>query len=153
MNKKTFNNLMMFQPLMNYGHFLVVQKMEGTDFWKLLFRKVSIYLLLNYYQYIDNGGVIFSLQFVCVCVSVCVSGNFCEQNSSRTDAPIWTQFSRNGCFPHWLKPYWIWWPLVKGQGHSDVIPIFLDLRSRSNVTDIEVSAFSECFLFFFFHFS
>ena len=45
----------------------------------------------------NHGGVIFSLQFVCVCVcvclsvclSVCVSGNTCEQNSSRTDAPIW----------------------------------------------------------------
>ena len=70
-----------------------------------------------------RGGVIFSLQFVCV--SVCVSDFACEQNSSRTDAPIWTQFSLNGCLPHWLKPYWNWWPWVEGQGHSDVIPIFL----------------------------
>ena len=61
---------------------------------------------------------------VCVCLSVCLSGNSCEQNSSRTDAPIWTRFSLNGCFPHWLGPYWIWWPWVKGKGHSDVIPIF-----------------------------
>ena len=38
-----------------------------------------------------RGGVIFSLQFVCVCV--CVSGYSCEQNSSRTDIPIWTQFA------------------------------------------------------------
>ena len=35
---------------------------------------------------------------VCVCVSVCVCVQFpCEQNSSRTDAPIWTRFSLNGC--------------------------------------------------------
>ena len=78
----------------------------------------------------NRGGVIFSLQFVCVsvclcvCVCVCVSGTSCEQNSSRTDPPIWTRFSLNGCFPHWLRPYWIWWPWVKGQGHSDVIPVF-----------------------------
>ena len=55
----------------------------------------------------NRGGVIFSLQFVCVCVclSVCVSGNSCEQNSSRTNAPIWMRFSLNGCFLHWLEPY------------------------------------------------
>ena len=34
----------------------------------------------------NRGGVIFSLQFVCVCV--CVSGTSCEQNSSRTNEPI-----------------------------------------------------------------
>ena len=52
----------------------------------------------------NRGGVIFSLQFVCVsvcvCMSVYVSGTSCEQNSSRKDAPIWTRFSLNGCFPH-----------------------------------------------------
>ena len=41
-----------------------------------------------------------------------------------TDEPILAPFSLNGCLPHWLKPYWNWWPCVKGQGHSDVIPIF-----------------------------
>ena len=61
---------------------------------------------------------------VCVCLFVCVSGTSCEQNSSRTDEPIWTRFLLNGCFLHWLGPYWYWWPWVKGQGHSDVIPIF-----------------------------
>ena len=67
-----------------------------------------------------RGGVIFSLQFVCVCVRL-IS---CEQNSSRKDSPIWTRFSLNGCLLHWLGLYWNWWPLVKGQGHSDVVPIF-----------------------------
>ena len=53
----------------------------------------------------NRGGVIFYLRFVCVslrvfvCVSVCVclSGSACEQNSSRTDEPIWTWF-----FTEWL---------------------------------------------------
>ena len=47
--------------------------------------------------------------FLCVCLSVClsvcVSGTSCEQNSSQTDEPIWTRFSLNGCFPHWLRSY------------------------------------------------
>ena len=59
-------------------------------------------------------------------LSVCLSGSACEQNSSQTDEPIWTL---NGCLPHWLEPYWIWWPWVKGQDHSDVIPIFSSLFS------------------------
>ena len=59
----------------------------------------------------NRGGVIFSLQFVCVSVSV--SGSACEQDSSRTDEPIWTQFSLNGFLPHLLGPYWNWWPCVK----------------------------------------
>ena len=56
----------------------------------------------------NRGGVIFSLQFVCVCVFlsvclfVCVSSSSCEQNSSRTDAPIWMLVSLNGCLLHWL---------------------------------------------------
>ena len=62
---------------------------------------------------------------VCVCVCLCVRHNFFEQNSIQKDAPIWTRFSLNCCFLHWLKPYRIWWPCVKGKGHSDVIPIFL----------------------------
>ena len=51
-----------------------------------------------------RGGVIFSLQFVCVfvCVSVRLS---CDQNSSQTDEPIRTRFSLNGCLLHWLEPY------------------------------------------------
>ena len=45
----------------------------------------------------NRGGVIFSLQFVClsvylsVCLSVCLMFS-CEQNSSRMDEPIWTRF-------------------------------------------------------------
>ena len=62
------------------------------------------------------------LQFVCV--SVCMM-SACEQNYSRTDTLIWTQFSLNGCLAHWLGLYWNWWPWVKGQGHSDVTSFFL----------------------------
>ena len=75
----------------------------------------------------NRGGVIFPMQFVSVCLSVCVcvfvSDSACEQNSSRTDAPIWTLFWLNGCLSHWLKADWNCWPWVKGQGHSDVISI------------------------------
>ena len=77
--------------------------------------------------------VIISLQFVCVCVCMCVSVCVCvclyvsEQNSRWTDAMIWTWFSLNGCLSHWLEPYWNWWPLVNGQGHSDVLSIFLHI--------------------------
>ena len=55
----------------------------------------------------NRGGVMFSLQFVCVSVCQWVCPMFsCEQNSSsRTDEPIWSRFSVNGCLPHWLKPY------------------------------------------------
>ena len=62
----------------------------------------------------NRGGVIFLLQFVCVsvCVCLCVQ-NSCEQNSSRTDVPIWTRFSLNGCLQHWQEPYWNWWPWLK----------------------------------------
>ena len=84
----------------------------------------SYYYLPNYYTSTKSWrGYIFTSVCLCVCVSVCVSNFSCEQNSSQTDAQIWTRFSLNGCFLHWLKPYWIWWPWVKGQGHSDVIPV------------------------------
>ena len=39
---------------------------------------------------------------VCPCVCVCVCVSVSEQNSSRTDAPILTRFSLNGCLPYWL---------------------------------------------------
>ena len=61
---------------------------------------------------------------VCLCVCLCVR-NSCEQNSSRTDAPILTRFLLNGCLQHWHGPNWNWWPWVKGQGHSDAISFFL----------------------------
>ena len=77
----------------------------------------------------EHAGVIFSLQFVCVCVflfvclSVCLS--LSEQNYSRMDGPIWTRFSLDSCLPHayLLELFWNLWPWVKGfksQGHSDV---------------------------------
>ena len=73
----------------------------------------------------NRGRVIFSLQFVCVCVClpVCVSVN--EQNSSQTNEPIWKWFSLNVWLSHWLEPYWNWWPLVEGKGHSNALSIFL----------------------------
>ena len=61
----------------------------------------------------NRGGVIFSLQFVCVRLISC------EQNSSRTDWQISTRFLLNGCLLQWLEPYWNWWPWVKCQGHCD----------------------------------
>ena len=58
-------------------------------------------------------------------LSVCVSVRLCLwTNSSQTDQSIWTLFSLNGCLPHWLEPYWNWWPKVKDEGHSTVVPIF-----------------------------
>ena len=78
------------------------------------------YLYYNYTSTISWRGYVFTVvcqcvlvcQCVCVCVSVClsvcVSGNSLEQNSSRTDKPIWTRLSLNGCFLHWLRLYQIW---------------------------------------------
>ena len=43
----------------------------------------------------NRGGVIFSLQFVCLSVCPCVRLFSCEQNSSRKNAPIWMRFSLN----------------------------------------------------------
>ena len=92
--------------------FLIAQKnCFHKDEWK---QRVTIFTPTW-----NRGGVIFSLQFVCL------SGSACEQNSSKTDAPIWTRFLLYGCLTHWLKPYWNWWPWFKGQGHSDSICFFL----------------------------
>ena len=63
----------------------------------------------------SRGGVIFLLQFVCLCVCVCVS--VCEQNPYRTATLILTRSSLNSCLLLSLKPYLNWWPWVKGQGH------------------------------------
>ena len=42
---------------------------------------------------------------VCLSVCVCVCPMFsCEQNSSRMDAPIWTQFSLNGSYSTGSNP-------------------------------------------------
>ena len=103
--------------------------MTSYKFWRggvcVLWMLLVFFIFLHLHEIVEALYFHFSLSVcLCVCLCVCVSGTSCEQNSSRTDAPIWMQFSLNGCFPHWLKPYWIWWPWVKGQGHSDVIPIF-----------------------------
>ena len=71
--------------------------------WGVYKRYHCVFLYLFYiYTKSRKGYILFSLQFVwsAVCVFVCVSGSACEQNSSRTDEQIWTQFSRNGCFSH-----------------------------------------------------
>ena len=53
----------------------------------------------------NRGGVIFSLQFVCVsvclCVCVCVRPDFLVNKIPAER----TRFSINGCLTQWLKPY------------------------------------------------
>ena len=61
---------------------------------------LSSYLHLHFITPPRNrGGVIFSLQFVCLCVclSVCLS--------NRTHKPILTRFSLDSCLSHFLEPY------------------------------------------------
>ena len=74
---------------------------------------------------IVDGLYIHCSLYVYVCVWVCLSVwvSVSEQNSSRTDDPIWTRFSLNGCLLLWLRHNWNWWPWGEGQGHSDVISI------------------------------
>ena len=79
----------------------------------------------------NRGGVIFLLQFVCVSVCVCLSVCLCVRRF------LWTKFQPNGWttlgafFAKWLLTALaqtllkLMTVLVKGQGHSDVIPIFL----------------------------
>ena len=71
-------------------------------------------------------GYIFTAVCLCVCLFVCVSVMFsCEQNSSRTDVPIWTRFLLYGCLPLWLKSNWNWWPWVKGHRHAGVCILWM----------------------------
>ena len=75
--------------------------------------------ILVYFLHLRVGGYIFISVCLCVCVCVCLCVRIsCEQNSSWTDAPIWTRVLLNGCLVHWLKHYWNWWPWVKDRGHS-----------------------------------
>ena len=53
----------------------------------------------------NRGGVIFLLQFVCLCVCVSVCLSVCEQNADRTATPILTRSSLNSCLLQSLKPY------------------------------------------------
>ena len=97
--------------IMNVNMIDIVQKI----------RHLQKYVLLHLHEIVEG------LYFHCswsVCLSVCVTGSACEQNFSQRDDPFWTRFSLTGCLPHWLELYWNWWPWVKGQGHSNVIPIF-----------------------------
>ena len=105
------------------GYSLILVKKE-----RFMMMSMGLFLFLHLHEIVEGLYFHFSLSVcLCVCLSVCLS--VCpmfsyEQNSSRTDVPIWTQFSLNGCLLQSLKPYWNRWPWVKGQGHSDVIPIF-----------------------------
>ena len=67
---------------------------------------IIIMLFLHLHKIVE--GYIFTAVCLCVCLSVwlsvCPTLHACEQNSSRTDAPIWTQFLLNGCLAHWLNP-------------------------------------------------
>ena len=80
-----------------------------------------IYLRGTFTHPLNCDIVLFLLWFVClslslsVCVCVCV----CEENFRWTIALILMWFLLNSCLSHWLRPYWIWWPWVKGQGHGD----------------------------------
>ena len=76
--------------------------------WK---QSVCVYMFLSVWFFTpprNRGGVIFSLQFVCLCVCVSVCLSVCEQNADWTDTPILTRSSLNSCLPHWLEPYWNW---------------------------------------------
>ena len=53
----------------------------------------------------NRGGVIFLLQFVCLCVCVSVCMSVCEQNADRPATPILTQSSLNSCLLQSLEPY------------------------------------------------
>ena len=95
----------------NIHFFFIILRLLGMFFF-------SFCLFVCFYTSTKSWrGYIFTAVCLCVCLSVCVSGSSCEQNSSRTDESIWTRFSLNGCLPHWLEPYWNWWPWIKGQGH------------------------------------
>ena len=69
----------------------------SIEWWGLLFKMSNIWLHLHK----NRGGVIFSLQFVCLCVCVCLS--VCL-------SVLWTKFQSNGCtdleavFAKWLLP-------------------------------------------------
>ena len=82
--------------------------------------KIASYTNL-YYTPTKSWRVMFSLQFDCVYEYQCECVS--EQNSSQTNASIWTRFLLFGCLSHCLKPYWNCWAWVKGRGHSDVISI------------------------------
>ena len=101
--------------------FKLIWHFDKFDFEVMFFNMVS--MMMTFYTSTKSWrGYIFTTVCLCVCLSVCVCVCVrlfsCEQNSSRTDTPIWTRFSLNGCLAHWLEPYWNWWPWVKGQGHS-----------------------------------
>ena len=97
---------------------IIVKETVNCDYlWRASFHSNSN--LLHLHEIVEGLYFHCSLSVcLCVCVCVCVQ-NSCEQNSSRTDAPIWTRFSLSGCLQHLLEPYWNWWPWVKGQGHGD----------------------------------
>ena len=72
---------------------------------KNIFKKIYSWFLAIFTPPRNRGGVIFSLQFVCV--SVCVSGILVNKiPAERMHRPIWTRFSLNGCLQHWLGTYW-----------------------------------------------
>ena len=88
--------------------------------WMLMLSCYDIYFLfpiclfIHYTSTKSWRGYIFTAVClsvcVCVCVYVCVRLISCEQNSTRTDSPISTRLSLNGCLLQWLEPYWNWWP-------------------------------------------
>ena len=106
------------------------------EWGEVLKRQIFVWLLifLHLHEIVEGLYFYFSLSVclsLCMCVSVCLS--VCEQNADRTATPILTRSSLNSCLLQSLKPYWNWWPSVKGQGHSDVISTFPSyVRSKWN---------------------
>ena len=82
------NSIMTYANLNTYGHEGGEQNNHFNSFFSFSTDlNLCIHIItIEYLRFVitpprNRGGVIFSLRFSC------------EQNSSRTDAPIWTQFS------------------------------------------------------------
>ena len=63
--------------------------------------------------------------YVCVCLCVCVSDCLSVNKvSSEQMHGFWMWLFLNSCLLHWLGPYWIWRPCLKGLGHCDLKCVF-----------------------------
>ena len=95
---------------------IMLSNYTSTRSWR------GIYTITNW-----RSGYIFTSVYMCVCLSVCLSSSACEQNSSRTNEPIWTWFSLNGLLTALARTLLQSTTLGQCQGHSDVISIFASL--------------------------
>ena len=86
---------------------LILVRTIMNRYYRVSLKPKWIKLIFRFYNSTKSWrGYIFTSVCLCVCVCVCLFvclsvclcvRNSCEQNSSRTDAPIWTRFSLNGC--------------------------------------------------------